>query len=177
MSIHSKAICTALGVLLGVTALWLTPGMKRRANPALQSPPPVAAPLALPPTSEVRVDQSKEESPTARMEVEDQEPTKTAEKPPRPLHPRLMGILSVNVSPRYANVYVGGKLKGQTPLEISLPVGSHEVVIEDPEAPAERFSATIEIRANETTPLKMSLSPPGTTAIDRRRPEGHGGLK
>lgn len=148
------AICTTLGVILGVTAYWLTrlgEGKRRQKPVAVLSPVAVAPPATTRSSPSERFDRPQREH--ARVGGKTREGKIKPEKLAR-RGPRLRGTLSVNVSSRYANVYVDGKLRGQTPLEISLPVGSHKVVIEDPDAPAERFSSIVEIKANETMMLK-----------------------
>ena len=85
--------------------------------------------------------------------------------PPRPLP--IQGTLSIDSSPRGAQIFVNGALRGVTPARIDLQPGSYELRVRLPGY--EEFVSTVNIRAGSTTSVNALLQPvvrSGTLSVD-----------
>ncbi|WP_243093644.1 PEGA domain-containing protein [Thermus thalpophilus] len=67
------------------------------------------------------------------------------------------GTLAVSSTPSGAEVYVGGSLRGRTPLSLALPEGRYEVELRL--SGYEPYRARVEVRRGETTRLEVRLNP------------------
>ncbi|MGQ9735859.1 MAG: PEGA domain-containing protein [Thermaceae bacterium] len=78
-----------------------------------------------------------------------------------------MGTLDVSSTPRGAEVYVDGNLRGRTPLTLSLPEGRYTVELRLSQY--EPYRATVRVERGKTTRLEVRLTPvvrPGTLSLD-----------
>jgi hypothetical protein len=159
----ARTLGATLGVVLGLAVFLSTRRVEERGrvrHPPPSPRPPLTARTGQPPV----VNPPAGPAPGARQapvggpaQAPQTQPPTEPSPPPRP---RREGKLSVSASPGYANVFVDGRLRGQTPLEIPLTAGHHSVLIENSHDVTERFSHTVEIREGETTPVQETLSPP-----------------
>ncbi|WP_337844547.1 PEGA domain-containing protein [Thermus sp.] len=73
------------------------------------------------------------------------------------LRPLQTGALELDSRPQGAEVYMDGRLVGRTPLRLSLPAGSYEVLLQAPGYAA--YQARLEVRPGETLRLSADLLP------------------
>jgi hypothetical protein len=136
----------------------------RPAPPPAPAPamPPAVAPITLPPTATppVATAPASDRTPRTKPVV----PTRPAAPPP-PLRAAaagrnaapvaLSGIANFNAIP-WANVSIDGSPRGQTPLgNVTLPVGTHDVIFSHPELGTLRRSITV--TADKPTRLSVTL--------------------
>ncbi len=67
------------------------------------------------------------------------------------------GYLSVSSSPSYADVYVSGVYKGETPLTMTLPAGTYRVEVK--ESGYAGYAATAVVTAGSTASINAALTP------------------
>ncbi|MCC6810565.1 MAG: protein kinase [Deltaproteobacteria bacterium] len=157
---ETKAAPSRSGVLIAIVAvvavaivagvfLW----QQRRAP---KPPPPVTQlPVETPPSDPPKTDALPPPAPSEALPVPD---LPKAQPPPvepkRKLEP---GTLKVNTGPIWADIFVNGEKRGQTPFKgaIELQPGKYKVRLVNPDYGAQEHSVTI--TSGETTPLKVTL--------------------
>ncbi len=125
--------------------------------------PQAVAPIALPPTAAPPVAAAPVVDRAARTKPVVPTPTRPAVPVPAPRAAKaatpppvvLTGIANFNAIP-WANVSIDGSPRGQTPLgNVTLPVGTHEVIFTHPELGTLRRSITV--TADRPTRLSVTL--------------------
>ena len=84
-------------------------------------------------------------------------PTPKTESPPRPSAPITGASLSISSIPLDARVYINGTIRGKTPLEITLPLGTYDVRMSKQDY--FDWESQINLDKPETVPISVELAP------------------
>jgi len=103
-------------------------------------------------------------APKGTAETEREQRDLTAEKAPQEQtqqkeEPNDFGIISIASEPPGAKIFIDGEYKGQTPAEISLTTGTHQLFLQ--RQLYEPYKDSVTIEKGQTKTLNIKLSPEG----------------
>jgi hypothetical protein len=104
-------------------------------------------------------DTSQESAETEQVQRDVSPGKPSQEQPPSQVALENFGKISITSDPSGAKVFIDGEYKGQTPAEISLPIGAHQIFLQ--RQLYKPYMDTLAIEEDQTKILNIKLSPEG----------------
>ncbi len=128
-------------------------------EPAKADEKPVETKVAKPEPVPTKATEPAEPKPALLVKKPEPKPTKLAAADPKPeappAEPQGMGTLIVSSSPSGAEVFLGGANIGQTPIEIDVPAGVHDLKLVD--SSGQSKSEAVKVRQGRMSKVNVAF--------------------